>query len=51
MPGQDQHVQMPDNTYVRIPGNATPDRLAQFRTKLSGQQKQQDPLVTGKGTC
>ena len=37
MPGQDQYVALPDGTYVHVPGNATPEQLAQLKSKLSAQ--------------
>ena len=46
MPGQDQYVAMPDGSYVHIPGDTSPDQLAQFRNKLSSSTAN---LKTGEG--
>ena len=48
----DQYVQLPDGSFVQIPGNATPDQLNQFRAKLAArfpqrqsEQQQADALA------
>src|ERR1700690_36232 len=38
MPGQDQYVALPDNSYVHIPSDASDDDLKALRTKLGGMQ-------------
>lgn len=37
MPG-DSYIQLPDNSYIHLTGEETPDQLSALRTKLSGMQ-------------
>ena len=35
MPGQDTYIQLPDNSYVHVPGDTPPDQMDALRAKLS----------------